>query len=139
MTTRHSGWLALALLLLGLLTVAAGAALDYATFRLRLYGRSTFDMRPVLWGLVGSGLLLAALFLATAWLAMRPTRPWRLAGVGLFVAALPVALYPALIFARPLRGWLPVPVWLGRSEHLHMAGAFVALLGLYVIIRRGEK
>lgn len=136
MTTRSSPWPALTTLLLALLTVAASLGFEYAVFQLRLEGSRTFNMQPQLWTRVGGGLALAALLLATSWVTWRIRPATRLAGVVLLLVGLPIALYPVLIFAPPLRGWLPVPPWLGLGNHFQLAGAFLAVLGLILVVRR---
>lgn len=135
MKTRQSPWFTLTILLLALLTLAAGAAIEYAIYRLRLEGGRTFNMQPQLWARVGGGLALAALLLAMSLLAWHPWLASRLAGVVLLLVGLPVALYPALIFTPPLRGWLPVPSWLGIGNHFQIAGAYLTMLGLYLLVR----
>lgn len=126
--------------LAGLLTLVVAAALDYGLFRLRLYGSRTFITWPTLWALSGADLVLAALLLALAWLALRVLRPSWLSGVLLFLPGLPIAFYPMLTRIPRLGRWLRVPGWLATGAHFRLAGAFLALLGLYLIVRwRGER
>ncbi|MDT8306223.1 MAG: hypothetical protein RRC07_09820 [Anaerolineae bacterium] len=136
MTTRPSPWPELTTLLLALLTLAASLGLEYAVFQLRLDASRTFNVQPQLWARVGGGLVLAALLLATAWSAIRAHPPFRVVGIILLIAGLPIALYPLLIFTPPLRGWLPIPRWLGLGNHFQITGAFLTVVGLYWLVRR---
>ena len=124
--------------LAGLLTLVVAAALDYGLFQLRLYGGRTFNMWPILWAFSVADLVLAVLFLALAWLALRVLRPSRLSGVLLFLPGLPIAFYPVL---RRSGGffWLPEPPWLAAADHFRLAGAFLAVLGLYLIVRGSRE
>lgn len=136
MTTRPALWPATTTLLLALLALAAAAASEYVIFQLRLEGGRTFNMQPQLWARVLGGLVLAALLLATAWSAMHARPPLGSVGVAFLIVGLPIALYPVLIFAPPLRGWLPIPRWLGLGNHFQITGAFLTVLGLFLLLRR---
>jgi hypothetical protein len=138
MTTRPSPWPALTSALLALLTLAAAAAIEYVIYRLRLEGGLTFNMRPQLWARVGGGLVLAALLLATGWSAWRTRPASRLGGAVLLLVGLPIAFYPVLIFTSPLRGWLPIPRWLGLGNHFQITGSFLTVLGLFLLVRHRQ-
>ncbi len=116
------------------------AAADYGFHLLRLRSLSTFAVSPTaLFGaLAGLGLLVAVLLGAVAWLALRRA-PHRAAGGLLLLLGLPAAVSPLLFLGNLLR-WLPNPLLVAVSQgsHLRLAGAFVAVLGVMVLLRRRE-
>lgn len=133
---RLPGWPVLTTLLLALLTLAASLSLEYAVFQLRLETSRTFNVQPQLWARVGRGLVLAALLLATSWSAWHTRPASRFTGAFLLLVGLPIALYSVLIFTPPLRGWLPIPRWLDLGNYFQFVGAFLTVLGLFLLIRR---
>lgn len=123
------------LLLAGLLTLVIAAALDYGLFQLRLYGSRTFTTWPILWAFSVADLVLAVLFLALAWFTLYVSDPSWLSGVLLLLPGLPSAFYLVLTQTLGLVVRLPIPGWLAAGTHFRLAGAFLAVLGLYLIVR----
>lgn len=126
--------------LIGLLAMVVAGLVDFALYRLQLYARSTFSLHPaVILGSLSLGALVVAVFLvAAAWVSLRTSTPARPAGLLLLLLGLPFALVP-LLFSLNLFGRLPLVMTHILGDHVRLAGAFLAVLGLVMVLRPGEQ
>ena len=113
---------------------------DFALYRLQLYMRSSFAPHPAITlGALSLGALVVAVFLvAVAWVTLRISAPMRSAGLLYLLLGLPFALVP-LLFGFNLLGWLPLIGTNVLGEHVRLAGAFLAVLGLVVVFQPGKQ
>lgn len=122
-----------------LLTLVVAAALEYGIWRLHIYAGRTFESWPLMWLLTLGPLLLAVLFMGLAWLTLRTTEATRLAGVLLLVLGLPSAFVLQLsrlgVPGRLLGGLSNVVI----GDYYRFTGAFLSVLGLYLILQRNPE
>jgi hypothetical protein len=107
--------------------------LDYGLYRTRLIVNSTFNLTPYVVVQIGGNLLLSGLLLAGSWIAVR-ARTLRLwVGIVLLVLGLVAGFYQPLAL---LPVDLPLRVGIWRAEFTFVfAGAFVAVLGVYLLLK----
>ena len=120
--------------LMGLLAMVVAGLVDFALHRLQLHARSSFEPQVVIiLGARSFGALVVAVFLvAVAWVSLRASAPMRSVGLLFLLLGLPFALVP-LLFGLNLLMRLPLVLTHVFGEHLRLAGAFLAVLGLVVV------
>lgn len=119
--------------------VVAGLV-DFALYRLRLHTGSSFEPGPViiLGALSVGALVVAGLLVAVAWVALRTPTPRRSVGLLFVLLGLPIALTP-LLFTLNLLGRFPSILINVLGEHLRLAGAFLSVLGLAMVLQPKKR
>lgn len=140
MNERDARRTTLLLSLMGLLAIVVAGLVDFALYRLQLSARSSFEPQAVIiLGARSFGALVVAVFLvAVAWLSLRTPVPTRPAGWLFLLLGLPLALVP-LLFGLNLLASLPLTLTHVLGDHLRLAGAFLAVLGLVMVFQPGKR
>ena len=135
MNERDARRTTLLLSFMGLLAIVVAGLVDLALYRLQLHARSSFEPQAVIiLGARSFGALVVAVFLvAVAWVSLRTQAPMRSAGWLFLLLGLPLALVP-LLFGLNLLGSLPLIMTHVLGEHIRLAGAFLAVLGLVMVL-----
>lgn len=129
---RFKPW---ALAIAALLALVVAGALDYGLYQMQLQSQSTFKFRPQLWASVASSFLLAAMLIGMAWLAHRAPARSPFTGALLLLVGAISALYPVLTIELGFGSWLPLAARLSLGRHFLSTGAYLALLGLLLLLR----
>lgn len=140
MNERNMRRTTLLLSLMGLLAMVVAGLVDFALYRLQLHMRSSFELHPAitLVALSFGALLVAVLLVAVAWVSLRTLAPMRPVGLLFLLLGLPFALVP-LLFGLNLLGRLPLILTNVLGEHLRLAGAFLAVLGLVMVFQSDKQ
>ena len=140
MAERNTRRTTLLLSLFALLALAVAGGVDYALYLLQSHFNAVFTRpeRYLFLAAFSAGALMVAVFLvAVAWLALRTPVYTRPAGSLLLLLGLAAAFSPLLLGLGLLR-WVPLQVMYVAGDRLRLAGAFLAVLGLLLILQPGE-